>query len=376
MQGDGTDVRLHLGDEPVPVPAVVGRPVQGVRKILPLPGLRRDRGDIPSDSDNGGVKASESGGGWPFPPPLTWYAAPDYIRLTCKKGDNIRALYSAYEHCARTVADWLGEDPYSDDQWGWNGYTGRCIGPVAWGGGHNGIILQVSGPGAEKVRQLAPPWDNVARLDVQITFWYDKWYQDIARDVARQSKAAAMAAKHRPWEVRHEDTYGNGDTCYLGARTSAVFARIYDKWKESNCAEEYAYAWRAEVELKDGEGCQWWEGDRRTVPGADYWAGVVVSYLGKRGVTLPRALPSALRSSDMAPKGETTNGRRLRWIANQVAPSLAKLVAGGVAISAIAEALTGSQEPAIMWELAKMKSSWEQLSSAGETAEEQKKPAT
>lgn len=275
-----------------------------------------------------------------------WYAAPDWVTLTAQKGDNIAAIREHYEYVGRTIADWLGENPYADEQSGQNGYTGRRIGPVFWGAGYNGACLQVSGAGAEKAVALRPYWDNVARLDVQVTLWYGEDYEDMALQCAQMSKAAASVARHRRWSVEHKNRFGEGDTCYLGSRKSARFYRIYDKWREADRAEPWQYSWRFEVERKEGTGAAYWPDRAGAVPPADYWASIVVSEFADRGIALPSLLPRQMAAAERIPKGETTNARRLRWLATQVAPSIGKLLRGGVSALEIARALAGSTEAA------------------------------
>lgn len=278
------------------------------------------------------------------PEPVMWYAAPDYLTITTRKGENMAAMREHYEYVARTVADWLGENPYADEQSGQNGYTGRRIGPVFWGAGYNGACLQISGPGAEKAIALRPYWDNVARLDIQVTLWYEEDYEKLALDCAIASKAAALVAAHRRWDVEHKNRFGEGDTCYLGSRKSARFFRIYDKWREADRAEPWKYSWRFEVERKEGTGAAYWPHHAGEVPSADYWAAIVVSEFADRGITLPSLLPRAMAAEERVPKGETTNARRLRWLATQVAPAVGKLLRAGIPALEIAQALAGSTE--------------------------------
>lgn len=281
---------------------------------------------------------------WPIPEPTMWYAAPDYVTLTTRKSDNVASIREHYEYVGRTVADWLGEDPRSDEQAGQNGYTGRRIGPVFWGAGYNGACLQISGAGAEKAASLRPYWDNVSRLDVQVTLWYAEDYETLGLKCARKSHSAATGARHRPWGVEHIHGFGKGDTCYIGSRKSARFCRIYDKWRESDRQESWRYSWRFEVELKEGEGAAHWPYHSGTVPDTNYWASVAVSEFERRGLTLPTLLPRALAEEERVPKGETTNARRLRWLATQVAPSIGKLLRAGIPALEIAQALAGSTE--------------------------------
>lgn len=278
-----------------------------------------------------------------------WYAAPDYARLTAHTSDNNQALLSHYEYLGLTVADWVGEDIKRVERWGFNGYLGHRCGPAAWGAGYNGLILQVEGAGAEKLRSLQPYYDNVARLDVQVTIWYDNDRENLARELAPAIDRYRKSLPHRPFEMELRHGYGRGDTLYLGSRKSARYHRIYDKGRSPNAGEGYQNAWRFEVELKDSHGAGPWEGRGGNVPSADYWAAIVVREFASRGVELPRCLPGALAPEARVPRGKTTAERRLHWLVNQVAPCIERIRAAGVPQRIIDRALTGDIEAPIMW---------------------------
>lgn len=282
-------------------------------------------------------------------PGLMWYAAPDYLRLTLKDADNRSALYSVYEQMALTVADWVGEDIRVTESWGFNGYNGRKCGPAAWGAGYNGLIIQVEGAGAERLRALNPPHDNVARLDVQVTIWYDRDIEDLARAYSDVLDWHRYRRGHRPYEIHLHRGFGKGDTLYLGSRKSAHHHRIYDKMRAPNGGDGYDNAWRFEAELKQGAGNGPYASASKEMPPPAWWASIVVSEFESRGVELSRAVQSEAAPSEKVPRGKTSHEKRLRWLARQVAPSIAKLRASGVPERLIALALTGSEDAAIMF---------------------------
>lgn len=148
--------------------------------------------------------------------------------------------------------------------------------------------------------------------------------------------------------MRYIDGCGDGDTVYVGSRSSALYIRIYDKWRESKLHDDWRYAWRFEAEVKEGVGAQYWEGPRNSLPSTAYWAAIVVSMARERGITLPVLLPGEMGDPQRIPRGETDNEKRLRWLARQVAPTVEKLRASGVSDRLIARALTGDDDPAIM----------------------------
>lgn len=278
-----------------------------------------------------------------------WYAAPDYARLTAHTSDNAAALMSHYEYIGMTVADWVGEDVSRVEPWGFNGYLGHKCGPAAWGAGYNGLILQVEGAGAEKLRSLNPYHDNVARLDVQVTIWYHDDKESLARELAPVVDGYRRSLSHRPFGLELRQGYGRGDTLYLGSRKSARYHRIYDKGRAPNGGEGYKNAWRFEVELKDGCGNGPWSDTGGYVPSPEWWAALVVREFRDRGVELPGCLPGALAPAARVPRGKTDAQRRLQWLAAQVAPSIARIRAAGVPEWIVERALTGDREAHILW---------------------------
>lgn len=286
--------------------------------------------------------------GFPVAMPDMWYAAPDWIRLTCKPGENPAAIQRAYEHVALTSAAWAGEDVRVREPWGFHGYRGSRVGPAAWGTGHEGMILDVSGPAAEIVRKYNPPFDNVARLDIAVTLFYSDDKHRTAINVARKSDSARRIVSHRPWKIRYIDGFGGGDTTYIGSRSSEKYLRCYDKYREQEEDEEWRYSWRFEAELKKSFGTQYWEGPKGSMPDAAYWAACALPIWADRGIKLPALLQGSLVAPARVPKPKTTNEKRLRWMARSVAPSVRRLLRSGIPLAQVAKALSGSEEPATM----------------------------
>lgn len=289
------------------------------------------------------------------PAPVMWHAGPDYLRITTNGDDaTTAAAYQAYNRVGLYVADWLGEAPGMQERWGASGYAGSRIGAVGWGARQGGAILQVSGPGAEEAIACAPPWDNCPRLDVALTMWMPEDIPDLAARLLPFSDERRRHCGGRPWALRHINGAGDGDTLYIGSRSSAVFVRIYDKWRESEYCDDWRYAWRVEVEYKEGRGADWLPPSSAPLPGREYWAAIVVREFERRVCALPRLLPSAMASASWRAPVVTSTSRRLRWLAGPVSASIARLLSAGVEKREIASALCGSQDPAIMWALAEL----------------------
>lgn len=263
-------------------------------------------------------------------PVLMWDASYDYVRLTSVGGSEDDAAAVLYRQAARAcVARALGGE-CSLDPWAWQGYRGASGTGAAYGTRWDGHIFQASGYAAHDARGLGLPWDNVPRVDVAVTVWYE---QDECASIAHHATISRRFSKSRGvsgWKVTHIDGGDDGTTTYIGSRESDIYIRIYDKWRESERDEGYERAIRYEVEYKGDAAKEVWAASHRTTPGREYLAALVSDCLGRRGVHIPRLVQGALVASPVVRPPKTNTERRLAWMRNQVAPSVAKLLTDGV----------------------------------------------
>lgn len=268
---------------------------------------------------------------------VAWDAHYDYVRLTQKAVDgSVADGLELYHRLARlcVAAAERGEVP-APRAWAWMGYVGKTYGSAQAGAAAFGCILQASGYAADELRVLNPPWDNVPRCDIALDVWYDQDPGHLVRQYAQMSAAAARGRGGRTWRVTHIDGYGNGDTTYLGARTSNMFVRIYDKGRESKGVADFTNCLRFEVELKGPDAVVGWAVDAKTPPDRHWMASFVLDRLAQRGVHLAipdhLVVPTAARPEVRRASTES----RLAWLAHQVRPSIDRLVADGVQLSYI-----------------------------------------
>lgn len=266
-----------------------------------------------------------------------WHADIDYLRLTMKPGGYDEDTYRIYGAIWRdTVAQITGGDTAAEE-WRWQGYTGKTARGVSFGYGPAGAIIQASSTAAAILGDQAVPWDNCTRVDVQLTFWLNEYDGNVARRIADQVNDARGQGAGRRARPRYINGYGEGDTAYIGSRSSNRYIRVYDKERESGDTEGYAAAWRFEVEYKDDLAPAVWEeaprrGDR------SIWAySVVAAEMARNGVLLPRLAPERRRVKLPGGAAEDRNARALRWLSTQVRPSVERLLAEGYELSYIAE---------------------------------------
>jgi DNA relaxase NicK len=145
-------------------------------------------------------------------------------------------------------------------------------------------------------------------------------------DVAGFGYVSALALSNaRGSELKLElrKTNGHGDTLYLGTRTSELFARLYDKGRESK-DPAYRNCWRWELEVKGARGplavgVLSRSSDERTAI-----TSAVHEHFVSRGVSTPWN-PSVVRKLPSPPARKSDDERRLLWLSNQIAPVVGKL---------------------------------------------------
>lgn len=132
---------------------------------------------------------------------------------------------------------------------GFQGFVGQSAGHIQCGRRADGVLTRIGGGSASNhVHNVLPLATHVSRLDICTTI-YDP--SDTVRwaDLIWQTKEAQGPGNTRgPKCTRTEEMWG-GYTTYIGRRSSAVMARVYDKHAESK--GDYAKgSWRFELELK------------------------------------------------------------------------------------------------------------------------------
>ena len=135
------------------------------------------------------------------------------------------------------------------------------------------------------------------------------------------------------------DGFGAGDTCYSGSRNSSKFVRIYDKDAESAHDGAWRHAWRFEVQHANEAAKAVWPEPFGEVPAPEYWCSVVVRTLQERGVVLPTNLLSAFYRIVPPTQMTTDVERRRAWLHGQVRPAIDKLLAAGVSLDQVKDAL-------------------------------------
>jgi hypothetical protein len=221
------------------------------------------------------------------------------------------------------LAKELKVDP-SVTEWTWRGYLGKRGEHFAYGKRYDSDILQLSSFLADEYFDLAwPRADNCTRIDLAVTVVYDGGRERIAAECYQQG-IEYDRAHGRDYRRSLIVNAAGGSTCYLGSRESDLFARIYDKWRESG-SDDYRFAWRWEIEAKGDianrvghmlSAC----GDRQRAI-----TDTVSTHFKRRGnVADWMASSGDLRVTSKRPASRCTT--RLAWLGSSARPVIEKLL--------------------------------------------------
>lgn len=263
--------------------------------------------------------------------PAMWHADVDYIRLTCKPGELLDSARYAYNLAFEEVAGTYVLPSYKPEPWQMKGYRGVRLGPIAWGEGAQGVIIQASGAASADLARRAMPHTGIPRIDLQATYWLPSDLKSLAASVCDISNLARFQRKGRPWKVVLYQGFGEGDTAYIGSRGGETkYLRCYDKWRQQDKSPDWQYAWRFEAELTDGH-ARYAYGS--LIDGAfDHYhvLAVLAAYWEERGITLPEVYSHGYQAVGKIRRPPESVERTVRWLEEQVAPALEKAYARGL----------------------------------------------
>lgn len=272
-----------------------------------------------------------------------WAAGVDYIRAT-------EPLHVAQVGTYRECIEWVNRviegtgvitvEPKGQQMLGFKGYQ---VDSVFAGVSGTHTMYQVSGGRAHEGHKYLPVGAGVTRIDIALTVWFEQYHPRLAEALAR-SAAQFTPTNGRPPAVTLTKSYRDeGDTLAVGSRASEVYIRLYDKFAESKHSDDWAYAWRWEVELKGTTAQHVYTNYRSGIDNATGCAAIVASMCKSRGlpcIGLDYALASQVTSPTRA---ATDYEEKLAWLRKQVAPTLQRLKADG-ATDAFLAALLGIDE--------------------------------
>lgn len=245
--------------------------------------------------------------------------AVDWMTATIRNGSEQRAL-------AILCEEWLLDrscEGYEVKGWRWNNYSGSVTDGISFGRREDGFIVRLSGSMAVRHWLTTATWaHNVSRFDVQATvlagdprdeFAYSG-FTKLALDPRVESGATT---------TRYIENTPAGSSLYVGSRSSDRMLRLYDKTAESD-GDYPNRSWRYEIEYKSDRAQRVVErikADRHPTQAifdtiqtaySDYGIGMVADRPGWEW------RPTVTRH-------ETTDERRLAWLARCIRPCVTRL---------------------------------------------------
>jgi DNA relaxase NicK len=177
--------------------------------------------------------------------------------------------------------------------------------------------------------QGLPVGNNMSRCDVSLTVWgvYDQ-----SAVIALHSEVADKHRKSlqsRPYKMRLIDGKGDGDTLYLGSRSSALFTRIYDKEREQLTDEGYKSSLRYECECKERLAFDTYQRCIATGYSSASCVAVLVGLLLGRGIHALGVGGSSVVVTAPSQLPISTVENSLTWLEKQVSPTVRRLVREG-----------------------------------------------
>jgi len=252
----------------------------------------------------------------------------DYISMSLKVGE-------------RNYQEWLGngtsvllavsQEGNEIRQGTFQGYEGIFCAGLFCGSREDGAHIHIPGSRAnDYFNQLFHPTANYSRLDIQTTVKVEPFDLEYAKHLSTLAEIANnQLPENRRRKVLLMTDNGGGRTCYIGKRTSPVFCRAYNK--EATSTEEcYTHCWRFEVELHNHIAKKVAH-LLHSVNGKIYAhiASMVWQTYRDRGIEPPYTKDMENAALPIMKTIESDVDKRLRWLSEQVRPTVQRLLAAG-----------------------------------------------
>ena len=246
--------------------------------------------------------------------------------------DYLTVTASVTGHCVQmaTIASGLfrfqRDCGFESRPWSMLGFKGFQCGGIQIGRDDKRALVRLSGDLAREAwRRLYEVSDTTSRVDIQCTSRTDGLAERrIARAFAEATRYASRK-KNKP-NVKRIWNNKTGTTVYLGSRLSNAYGRIYNKGLESGLVQ-LDQAVRAEVEYHN-KAASFVAHEMFVAPSPlDVIPGYVSRFFADRGVKSLGLEAEPL--TFCLPRKTTDHDRRLRWLREQVQPSVRLLINDG-----------------------------------------------
>lgn len=276
--------------------------------------------------------------------------------LTCTSTDREAGWfwYNVFDEYQKRFAEEYNVPPVIKDRTQ-RGYQGREGEGMFWGvSERQGYLFVCWGEAADMVWPMsAPAAKRISRIDLAVTVELPKLDPNLARRAYSKNRG-----KTRPEYTMLENSK-DGRTLYIGSRKSDQYGRLYDKGVK-DLGREPGSVWRYEIELKEklkNMALMQSIYDRWRLHGLarEDITSYVHQWFNVRGVS-----PKFSARGKGMPKPEleatvSTANKKLRWLSQQVAPTVQKLIDLGLGDEALL-ALGLEREQLPMWDVGSIRS--------------------
>jgi hypothetical protein len=171
---------------------------------------------------------------------IDWFSGS--IRETAKRLAAERLFGVVADHATK-----LGEKTLDST---WKGYDLHRVGGLTWGRRTADDYLELrSDAAAAWWLSFYPTIFHVARIDLAVTWKPPARRLNLAK-LLYQTTCNRNDRGANPPQLRYFETFGGGQTMYVGSSKSDRLARIYDKGAEMGVPEP-GYLWRYELQLRN-----------------------------------------------------------------------------------------------------------------------------
>lgn len=194
---------------------------------------------------------------------------------------------------------------------------------------------------------LEHPKVHISRVDLQITVQYDVELNKEGRyQYASAIRHNRSLPEHRRRRIDLWAGSDGSDTTYVGSPSSDVRGRVYNKAKQSN-EQAYERSWRYEVVYKnDYAGSVFRQLLNATNEVSDVILSETLNWYAQRGIIVLDVRANGRNAIEPPKQPKSDVERKLRWIKNQVVPTIRKLAELGYGedlMTVIAEAISAAR---------------------------------
>lgn len=201
------------------------------------------------------------------------------------------------------------------------GYHGWSAGGASYGVRGDTYLLQLrSDVARDEWERAAALAENVSRLDLQYTVRLETPRPEHFKEQHARAVGASRG-RGRSSSITLITSTTEGDSLYLGRRSSDVYARCYDKGREEKLAPAGMLI-RYELEFKRARAKMLATSLRSSSSKDDDVVGIVAGHFRRKQIECWSSLD---KGREVLTGRGSDSERRLRWLRSGVAPSLARL---------------------------------------------------